>query len=413
MRRSRRARRRERTALRALTSSALALLGAAGKASADTAIDHYEASYSFSTYSEDKLDSSKTIPNGERERYTIYTQQASLAAPVTEWLDMSMLITHETMSGASPWYTTRDAAGTPIQIMSGATIKDARNDLSLHGNYYTDEGRLGFGGGYSKENDFSSMSFNTDGELHFNEKNTTLSGGLGSSFDTIQPTDADKYPTRPSYKSKQSYSGFVGLSQVFDRRSILEGSFTYNWNHGYLSDPYKEVFQVGGQQNYADFRPDSRHQFAFLLRFNRHIEETESTLHLSYQYYIDTWGISSHMGELGWYQSFGDSFQIAPHVRYYSQSAADFYLPYLNFGVKGHPDNMSSDYRLSAYGALSFGVKGEYLFHTPWFRDIEWRLHASVERYLSSGDLSLTSVSVPSPGLVDFTVFSVGLETRF
>src|SRR5512143_3798931 len=100
MRRSRRELRRERATLRALTSSALALFGAASRASADTAIDHVETSYSFSTYSEDKLASSKTLPGGERNRYEIKTQQASLAAPITDWLDMSLNVTHETMSGA-------------------------------------------------------------------------------------------------------------------------------------------------------------------------------------------------------------------------------------------------------------------------------------------------------------------------
>jgi uncharacterized protein DUF3570 len=413
MRRSRRERRRERATLRALTSSALALLGVAGKAAADTAAENYQASYSFSTYSEDPLASSKTIPGGTRTRYEVHTQQVELSAPITEWMDMTMQLTHETMSGASPWYSTGDAAGTPIQIMSKATISDTRNDIQVHGNYYTDEGRLGFSGGYSDENDYTAMSFGSDGELHFNEKNTTLSGGLGASFDTITPTDADQSPTRPAEKSKQSYSGFVGLSQVFNRRSILQGSFTYNLGHGYLSDPYKQVSQIGGQQNYADFRPNMRHQFAFLARYNRHLEETESTIHLDYQYYLDTWGISSHTAELDWYQSFGDAIQIAPHVRYYSQTAADFYYPYLRPFVKRPLENMSSDYRLSAYGALSFGLKGEYLLHTPWWRDVEWRLHASVERYLSSGDLALQSVSVPSPGLVSFTSFSVGIDAKF
>ncbi|HTO71864.1 MAG TPA: DUF3570 domain-containing protein [Myxococcota bacterium] len=412
MRRSRRERRRERGTLRALTSSALALIGAASKASADTAIDHYEAAYSFSNYSEDPLKSSKTIPGGETQRYNIDTQQASLAGPVTDWLDLGLVLTHETMSGASPWFTQRDAAGSPIQIMSGATISDTRNDLKLHGNYYTDEGRLGFGGGYSTENDFTAMDFGVDGERHFNEKNTTLSGGLGASFDTITPTDPQGFPTRPTQKSKQSYSGFLGLSQIINRRSILQASFTYNFGNGYLSDPYKEVYQVGAQTQFGDFRPNQRHQFAFLVRYNRHLEETESTIHLTYQYYVDTWAISSHTAELAWYQNFGDSFQLAPHVRYYSQSKADFYFAYLRQGATP-PDNMSSDFRLSAYGALSFGIKAEYTFHTPWWRDIEWRTNASVERYLSSGDLSLASVSVAAPGLVNFTVFSVGISMAF
>ena len=118
MRRSRRELRRERATLRALTSSALALFGAAGKASADTAIDHVQTSYSFSTYSEDELESSKTVPGGPRQRYDISTQQVSLAAPITEWIDFELQLTHEKMSGGSPWYSAPDAAGTPVQIMS-------------------------------------------------------------------------------------------------------------------------------------------------------------------------------------------------------------------------------------------------------------------------------------------------------
>ena len=119
-----------------------------------------------------------------------------------------------------------------------------------------------------------------------------------------------------------------------------------------------------------------------------------------------------------WYQTFGDSLQITPTVRYYSQGGADFYVPYLKKPGDPakkflQPDAFSSDYRLSPYGSLSFGAKAEYVFHTPWWRDIEWRGRASVERYLSSGDLCLTSVSVPAPGLVSFTVFSLGLTVVF
>ena len=194
MRRSRRELRRERATLRALTSSALALFGgAAGKASADTAIDHIQTSYSYSTYSEDPLQTSKTIPKGFTQRYDIATQQASLAAPITDWMDFQLQLTHETMSGGSPWYLVPDAAGSPIQVMSKPTIQDTRNDLTLHANSYTEEGRVGLGGGYSTENDYTSMSFNTDGERHFNEKNTTLSGGFGLSLNELNPTQADLY----------------------------------------------------------------------------------------------------------------------------------------------------------------------------------------------------------------------------
>jgi hypothetical protein len=184
---------------------------------------------------------------------------------------------------------------------------------------------------------------------------------------------------------------------------------------GYLSDPYKEVKLVGAVNDLlGDFRPNMRSSSLGLLEPAPRGDRGDDPHELPY--YRDTWGISSHQFELSWYQTFGDSLQITPTVRYYSQTGSNFYVPYLKIR-KGHdyepPDNFSSDYRLSAYGSLSFGAKAEYAFHTPWLRDIEWRGRVSVERYLSSGDLSMTSVSVPAPGLVSFTVFSLGLSVVF
>ena len=68
-----------------------------------------------------------------------------------------------------------------------------------------------------------------------------------------------------------------------------------------------------------------------------------------------------------WYQSLGHAFQVVPNVRYYSQSEADFYRPFDDFRLP--PDTpQSSDFRLSAYGAFTFGLKG--VFRQPgWISD--------------------------------------------
>jgi len=397
--------------LRALTTSALALSGLARVAAADTPIDDIQTSYSYSTYSEDDLPNSKGLPISEHSRYEVKTQQARLAAPITDHIDFSLDVTHEKMSGASPWYNVPDAAGAPIQVMSGPTIEDERNDILLKSSYYLENARMGLIGGYSKENDYKSMNFGWDGETHFNEKNTTLSGGLGLSFDEIDPTDADTEPTRPVHETKQTYSLNVGLAQILNRRSLVQSSLSYAFGNGYLSDPYKEVYQKGAIYH-PDERPDTRHAFSWLTRYARHIEEVEATVHLSYQYYWDTWGVSSHTIEAAWYQSFGDSLQITPSIRYYTQNEADFYVSYLPLSGPTD-DHFSSDYRLSTYGALGFGIKAEYTFRTPWVTDIQWKLKAAYERYISAGDLAWDSPAVEAPGLVDFKVLSFGISAVF
>ena len=401
----------ESAALRALSASALALSGMARIAAADAPIDQVYTSYSFSTYDEDELEDSKGLPNSDTERYSVSTHQAMLAAPLTDRIDFSLEVTHETMSGASPWYTVPDAAGSPIQIMSGATIEDKRNDMLLKTNYYLDNARLGLATGYSTENDYSAINVGFDGETHFNEKNTTLSGGIGISLDEIDPTDADLYTTRPDHETKQTYSLNLGLAQILNRRSVIQSSLSYAFGNGYLSDPYKQVFAVGGVF-FADERPDSRHAISWLTRYRRHIEEFEATMHLSYQYYLDTWDVSSHTIEVSWYQSYGDNLQITPTVRYYTQNEADIYVSYLPIGSPGSGE-YSSDYRLSSYGALGLGLKAEYTFRTGWVTDIEWKAKLSYERYLSSADLAFSTPSVEAPGLVSFDVFSVGISAAF
>ncbi|MGH2899221.1 MAG: DUF3570 domain-containing protein, partial [Solirubrobacteraceae bacterium] len=126
----------------------------------------------------------------------------------------------------------------------------------------------------------------------------------------------------------------------------------------------------------------------------------------------DTWGVSSHTIEAAWYQSFGDSLQITPSIRYYTQNEADFYVSYLPLSGPTD-DHFSSDYRLSTYGALGFGIKAEYTFRTPWVTDIEWKLRAAYERYISAGDLAWDSPAVEAPGLVDFKVLSFGISAVF
>jgi len=404
--------RRESSTLQALTTSALALGSLARIAAADTPTDEIYTSYSFSRYNEDDLDRSKTLPLADTARYEIDTQQVLLSAPLGDRMDFALELTHETMSGASPWYTVPDAAGAPVQVMSGATIEDERNDAQLQVNYYLDNARLGFASGYSTENDYDAISGAFDFETHFNEKNTTLSGGIGLSFDTITPTDSDIYTERPSEENKQSYTLNLGLSQIINRRSIAETSLTYNYGRGYLSDPYKRVFRVDGLFA-KDQRGDSRHGIAWLTEYRRHVEELDGTVHLSYQFYVDTWEVSSHTVQLAWYQNYLDgALQLMPLVRYYSQNEAKFYVNYLELGQSRNHD-MSSDYRLSAYGAISFGLRAQYEFHTPWLTDIRWAIKASAERYLSSGDLALDNPKVENPGLVSFTVYSLGISAAF
>jgi len=402
----RRAQRRRRESLAALTAGALALPGLAGPAGAEGLSDRIGADYNFSRYSEGSIPASKVAPGSERGRYDIDMHQIRLATPIADRFDLGLDIVHESMSGATPWYVIPGDDGKPVQVMTGATIDDKRTDALLEGKFYMDRALASASGGVSFEKDYFAVNGGLGGQLELNEKNTTLSSGVGFSIDSIDPEDSDEYPLRPNHEKKQTYSVFAGLSQVLRRNIAAQSTLTYQLGHGYLSDPYKQALVAG--EPLADSRPGLRHQIAWLSRYRHHFSSVNGSFHANYQFYWDDWKITAHTFELAWYQSLFESFRLIPSVRYYSQGQAGFYAPYY---TQARADGLySSDYRLSPYGAISWRIKAETRFRT-W--QVDWLATFSWERYLSSGSYAMQKVSTPNPGLVNFDLFSVGLTTRF
>src|SRR6185295_17387631 len=172
------------------------------------------------------------------------------------------------------------------------TIDEARTDLLITGDYYYELGKLTLSGGVSDENDYLAVNGSLGGERHFNDKNTTLSGSVGLSYDQISPVDTERFPTRPEHENKQSYSGDVALSQVLGDSTVAQTSLKYQHARGFLSDPYKLAVVAGTPE--TDERPGTRNQFSWLTRFRHHFRSVEGTLHLDYMLYADDWEMYSH-----------------------------------------------------------------------------------------------------------------------
>jgi len=95
---------------------------------------------------------------------------------------------------------------------------------------------------------------------------------------------------------------------------------------------------------------------------------------------------------------------IKPFFRSYSQSQADFYAPF--YRGSSVPDYYSSDFRLSAYNASSWGAQLKYQLSN-------WSIALYGERYTSGDEGLLKEKSNADPALVDFNLFSVELGYTF
>jgi hypothetical protein len=375
----------------ALSSTALALPGIA---LADAPPTQSTVSYKISNYKEDDL-SRAEAPFGELARYDIDVHQFQLVTPIGSKLSLQIDANYESLSGASPWFTSTGLNGKPVVNLSGASgINDRRSELNIGSRYYLENGSIAGNIGYSEEDDYRAAYLGLNAERHFNKDLTTLSAGLSYSSDDIFPSDAALF-NRVKKADKQSSSVFISLSQIINRVSSFQTSLSLTEQSGFLSDPYKLL----------DVRPDDKTQFAWSNSYRRFFVAANAALHINYRYYHDDFGISSHTSDLAWHQNLGRTWQVVPQLRYYSQSSADFFTNIDDF-LKAATDYQSSDYRLSAYGAISGGFSV--------IADLgSWKTTFTLERYLANDKYSAYDVTQPSTALVKYNRVSLGIDFSF
>jgi len=394
---------------------------------ADSPVQETSARYAFSYYKEDNLGPGKFLNaggTGSRERYEIFAHQFNLLTPLTSRIDASFDLVFETMSGASPWWVEPNPAlpltdQSFLQVMSGATIFDERFDGQITVNHYFDRGKATLSGGVSSEKDYLSGNFGFAAERNYNDKNTTHSIAFGYSWDTITPTDGAANHGRPLPEyTKNSLTIDTALTQLITRNALVQLAFAYKRSTGFLSDPYKRFHVEGTGDNVPGSRPFLRNQITLSGRYRHFIPQADGALHLDAAFHWDDWDVSGMSAEVAWHQTWR-VFRIIPSVRYYSQSQAFFYGPvfqtlprfYDFLGTKIF--YATSDYRLSPYGAISYGLRGEADLSGWPDRDFKWFVTVGYDRYISRGEYALGTVRNENPGLVKYHLFSAQIGGRF
>jgi hypothetical protein len=312
--------------------------------------------------------------------------------PVAGNWSVAGTLTTDSVSGASPrWHTAVSSASQMSDLRKAADFKVTR---------YFQRASLTFGGGFSTEHDYESRSLSVLARLSSEDNNTTWAFGLGGANDRINPVN-----NVVTNERKRSVDLLAGVTQVMSPLDIAQLNLTYASGHGYYNDPYK----------FPDNRPRSRDQFAALGRWNHHFPGLDATLRLSYRYYADSFKVSAHTFGVEWVQNLRDGWQVTPIARYHMQSAASFYYDPVYDPTIGAPFPpgwtpgalLSADQRLSAFGALTLGVRVAKTI------DKVWTVDGKLEFYEQRGDWRL--VGQGSPGLAPFSarMLQVGVMRKF
>jgi len=276
--------------------------------------------------------------------------------------------TYTTASGqtsviSSPIYTV--AAG---QLPMDPNYHDQR--LAVSGTYQLPVSGLTqatLGGDLSYEHDFLSVSGNGAIAHDFNQKNTTLSLGGNLEFDMVRPiggapvagSDYTLFEKQGDH-TKHDANVVLGLTQIMTRRWLADVNVSYDQLNGYLNDPYKIVSLVDSLGSVTGYlyekRPDRRSRTSVFLENRLALDRASAGLTLRYM--SDDWGIHSETAQLKlrWSNPQRDRY-LEPQLRWYRQTAANFYTPWISSGGTGYITNASADERLGAFHAVTWGLK--------------------------------------------------------
>jgi hypothetical protein len=119
-------------------------------------------------------------------------------------------------------------------------------------------------------------------------------------------------------------------------------------------------------------------------------------LDVSYRYMTDDWDIDSHTVDLRLRWPVGDTSYFEPHLRFYTQTEAEFYQTSVIDGALVPVLYASSDYRLGNFDAITVGLK--YGWQTRSGNDMSVRL----ELYQQRGDIPGDRLIGNQVGLVEY-----------
>ncbi len=289
------------------------------------------------------------------------------------------------------------------------TFKDTRGAISADWEAAISRTlRYGVGANFSTEFDYRSVSLNGRILKDLNQKNTTLSFGLSQAQDTISPVggvpealqrmSVADYASRPSSDDKSVTDILIGVTQVVDARSFIQFNYGLTSSSGYHTDPYKLVSLVGADGRpfegasttpsvIFEKRPDSRTRHSLFSRYRR-LLNSGNIVDVSYRFTNDDWGVGTHTIDTKYRLVMSERRYLQARFRYYMQSAADFYTPFIR---QGDPvgEYASADYRLGDMTAFTVGLEyGWGKPAAPWRVSLEYYVQQPKEPGGKFGELN-------------------------
>lgn len=317
-----------------------------------------------------------TVHYAEKDRITVNGLTARLKRQVSEESSVSLRSTYDAVSGSSP------TGAVKIQSRSGASgaayltsFSTKRTSVGADWDGQLDAlTRFTMTADRSMQSTYESWGVGTTVARDFNQRNTTLVAGIGYSKDLAKPKGGIHYglssiadnKVRLQEDTKDQLDLQLGITQVLTSSTLVQLNFVHSRAEGYMTNPYKIISVVnamtgstGDYDAIHEKRPRTRNSNALYAQLNQHLGA--GIAYVAYRHVSDDWGIRSHTVDVKYRHPLGERVYVQPHVRYYQQTAANFYRSMLtNAEMAAPPQYASADYRLAKLHTVSLGMKVGY-----------------------------------------------------
>jgi len=349
----------------------------------------------------------------DKERIRVDSQYAQIEKDLGTDTHLKVMGLLDSIAGATPTGEVQQQ-GDP-KIVPKSHMEDRRKAWTADLSHQFPRVNVGVGYGVSRESDYVSDGWSLNTATDFNDKNTTLMLGYGGTKDTIS-----EWKLNWSKQRHKEGSDFIaGITQLLNPNTSVTANVVYGTATGVMSDPYKIVsttrldLDPGAYYTPPENRPEEKKKVSLFFGLNRNFERLNGAVDFSYRHYHDSFGITSHTEALAWIQKFGQHVIVQPSVRFYRQSASDFYYynldrsrittsyePLLAETGTGKGPFYSSDYRLSYLETLDLGLKVVVKI-TSWLS-----IDANYDRFVMRGLDHIT----PQDAYSKANMFMVGIK---
>ena len=350
----------------------------------------------------------------DKNRIRVDSQYAQVDLDIGTDTHLKVMGLLDSIAGATPTGE-RPATG---NIVPKAKMEDRRKAWTADLAHQFSRVNVSAGYGVSRESDYVSDGWSLNTVTDFNDKNTNLLLGYGGTKDTISEWKLNW--TKQRHKEGSDF--IAGITQLLNPNTSVTANVVYGTASGFMSDPYKIVsttrldLDPGTYYTPPENRPEVKTKVSLFFGLNYNVERLNGAVDFSYRHYHDSFGITSHTTYLAWIQKFGQHVIVQPSIRFYRQSASDFYYynldrsrittsyePVLEETGTGKAPFYSSDYRLSYLQTIDLGLKVVVKI-TSWLS-----IDANYDRFVMRGLDGIT----PQDPYSKANMFMVGMKFTF